>query len=319
VPAERSLPTMKLLITGVTGFIGGSIAKFAAQKGYPVVGIGKSERSYDRRLTRYIQADVIDVDWPSIIENFAPDVIFHGAGPASVGSSVAAPWDDLRESVLTWAALLEGIRRSTLNPLILFPSSAAVYGKPAQFPTPESKAVAPISPYGFHKAACELLAREYADCFKLNILILRFFSVFGPRQYSHVIWEIYRQLSGENPIVWLTGTGEESRDYLYIDDAVQAIFDLVQAQSRSAENGRCRIMNVGSGTTTKICDVAEQVKNLTAPQKSVQYRDMPIPGDPEQTCADIRLLRSFLPSWNPRPLASALADCVAVWKRRCSP
>jgi len=310
---------MKLLITGVTGFIGGSIANFAAQQGYPVVGIGKSERPCDGRLARYIQADVVDVDWPAIIEDFAPDVIFHGAGPASVGSSVSAPLDDLRESILSWAALLEGIRRSALRPLILFPSSAAVYGNAGQFPTPESNPVNPISPYGFHKAACELLACEYADCFKLNILVLRFFSVFGPRQYRHVIWEIYQQLSGENPIVWLTGTGEESRDYLYIDDAAQAIFDLVQTQSRSEENSKYLIINVGTGTTTRVCEVAERLKNLAAPQKSVRYRGTPIPGDPEQTCADIRLLRSLLPSWNPQPVASALAHCVAVWQRRCSP
>jgi UDP-glucose 4-epimerase len=310
---------MKLLVTGVTGFIGGNLAQFADRDGHAVFGIAKSEQPLDCTLRRYIRSDLMDRDVSKLIQDFAPDVIFHGAGPASVASSISAPVDDLRKSILSWAVVLEATRRSGTNPLVLFPSSGAIYGNPVKYPTPENSPVTPISPYGFHKAACELLAREYSDCFKLNIVVLRFFSVFGPRQRSHVIWELYQQLSGENRTVWLRGTGQESRDYIYVDDAVEAILALIRLWSRSPEARKHLIINIGTGRTTRIFEVAEQLKNLTAPQKSVQYRGMPIPGDPEQTCADIRVLRSLLPSWNPRSVTAALTDCVAVWKRQgCS-
>jgi hypothetical protein len=85
------------------------------------------------------------------MKRYAPDVVFHAAGSASVGASMSDPVSDYNASVGTWAALLEGIRQSALKPRIFFPSSAAVYGNPATLPVSEDAALAPISPYGHNK------------------------------------------------------------------------------------------------------------------------------------------------------------------------
>jgi len=305
---------MKLLVTGATGFIGGNVAKSAVLEGYSVVGIGKSERPSDCKMDDYIRADIINSDLAPIIKDFSPDVVFHGAGPASVASSICAPVRDLREATLTWASVLDGIRRSGTDPLVLFPSSAAVHGNALEYPTSENSPVRPISPYGFHKAACELISREYSECFNINIIVLRFFSLFGPRQHRHLVWEVYQQLIGEPSAVWLKGTGKESRDYLYIDDAVEAILNLVQIRSRLQTNGRDLVINLASGRTVGTYELADQLRKLVAPTKSVLCRGVAIRGDPEHMCADIGVLRSLIPSWAPRPLQLALVDCVALWK-----
>src|ERR671922_2028500 len=125
---------MKLLITGVTGFMGGSIAQFAARQGHDIFGIGNSKQSLPCDLQRYVQADIINSNLSTIIGDFAPDVIFHAAGPASVASSISVPVQDLREAVLSWASVLEGVRLSGIDPLLLIPSRAAGYGNSLEYP-----------------------------------------------------------------------------------------------------------------------------------------------------------------------------------------
>ena len=86
------------------------------------------------------------------------------------------------------------------------PASAAVYGNPSTLPVNETAELRPISPYGFHKIACELLAREAAQCFDQDVLICRFFSVFGRKQHRLLVWELYQQLVGSDDAISLDGT-----------------------------------------------------------------------------------------------------------------
>jgi len=254
-----------------------------------------------------------------IIRDFMPDVLLHAAGPASVSLSLAAPIEDLQAGVLTWANTLESVRRSKLQPLILFPSSAAVYGNPTKLPVCEDAVIAPISPYGFHKAACELLAREYSECFDLDIIVCRLFSVFGVAQRRLLISELYQQLSGPDATVWLQGSGTESRDYLDIDDVAAVLFRLVdnrlRMRKKSLYNGRYLVVNVASGEEINALDLAKQLRNLVAPAKMIRCRDTNRPGDPGRWCADISLLRSLIPSWRPKPFSVALSQCVAMWQK----
>ena len=173
---------MKLLITGTRGFVGGSIGRLATQLGHDVLGVGRAAQPATDWTGKHLTADVVSADLAPLIRNFAPDVIFHAAGTASVGASFTAPLDDLRASLMSWTNLLDSVRRSGANPLILFPSSGAVYGRLQSLPVKEDAEIQPISPYGFHKAACELLAREYAVCFGQRLVVCRLFSLFGVQQ-----------------------------------------------------------------------------------------------------------------------------------------
>jgi UDP-glucose 4-epimerase len=305
---------MRILITGSRGFLGGSVGRFAAANNHEVLGLGRSSQPEVDWPGGYIQADVAGADLSEIIRDFAPDVILHAAGTASVSASFEAPLDDLRAAALTWANTLDGVRRSGIKPLTVFPSSAAVYGNASRLPIRESAAVAPISPYGFHKAACELLAREYAVCFGLQVMVCRIFSLVGVAQRRLLIWELYRQFTGPDDTVWLQGVGTESRDYLHADDFALAVLQLADRRPRLFERGSCITINIASGEETKAYEIARQIGGLTAPDKTIRCRNVGRPGDPHSWRADISLARSFLPSWQPRPLSSSLAQCVTQWQ-----
>ncbi len=214
-------------------------------------------------------------------------------------------------AILTWADTLEAVRRSGERPLVVFPSSAAVYGNPATLPVPETALVDPISPYGFHKAACEILAREYATCFGLSLLVCRLFSVFGFGQRRLLVWELFRQFDGPGTTVRLQGTGRESRDYLHTDDIGDALLHLC---ARPVVAGECALVNLASGLRTETLDLALRMKSLLGSTKDVVCRGESRRGHPDQWQADIGRLRALAPAWHPRDLSSSLQRCLNQWK-----
>jgi UDP-glucose 4-epimerase len=304
---------MRLLVTGSNGFLGSSLGQLAIRDGCEVLGIGRSSQPIPVWAGRYFQQDVAHSDLRAVIDDFAPDVVLHAAGAASVGLSFATPLDDLRGAILTWANILDALRRSGQRPIVIFPSSAAVYGNPTKLPVGEENAIAPISPYGFHKAACELLGREYAECFGLDIIVCRLFSVFGVAQRRLLIWELYQQLVGSDT-VWLQGSGTESRDYLAIDDIWTAVFHLIENSGHAAGKGHYLVLNVARGEEVMVRDVAQELRTLIAPDKSIHCHGIERPGDPQRWCADLSRLHSLIPDWRPKPFSLALSQCVAAWQ-----
>ena len=309
---------MRLLITGSAGFVGGSVGRHAAAAGHDVVGVARRSQPEAGWVGQHVTADAATTDLAPVVAAADPDVVFHAAGSASVGNSVSAPLDDFRAAVVSWANLLDGIRRSGRRPLVVFPSSAAVYGNPTELPVVESAPVAPISPYGFHKAACELLAREYADCFGLRVLVVRVFSVFGPSQRRLLVWDLFRQAAAAEPEMWLDGTGRESRDYLHVDDLCSLVLRLADGPG---EAGGVRTVNAGRGEETSVLALAEHVRAATAgvDAKPIRCRGHARPGDPIRWRADVSLLGRLAPGWSPQPLADGIARCVAEWRRAGAP
>jgi UDP-glucose 4-epimerase len=302
---------VKILITGGGGFVGGSFGRHAARAGHAVLGVGRASQPPHAWPGEYAQADVLTSDLSELVASFEPEVLMHAAGTASVAASFKYPLDDLRASVLTWANVLDSVRRSGARPLLVFPSSAAVYGDAAELPVKESAPARPVSPYGFHKAACETLGREYAECFHSRVLVCRLFSVFGEAQRRLLVWELYRQLSGPDEAAWLEGTGEETRDYLHADDASSAVLALAENLSASGEGFTA--VNVASGAETRVLDLAARLGALVAPGKEIRRRGRARPGDPRRWLADTTLLRTLAPRWSPRPLDESLARTVAAW------
>ncbi len=303
---------MKLLVTGSRGFVGGSVGRWAAAAGHDVLGIARSSQPEADWPGRYMQADVLSAPLAETIREFAPDAVLHGAGTASVGGSLTAPLEDLRAAVLTWANTLESIRLSGVRPVILFPSSAAVYGNPAALPVGEDAPVSPVSPYGFHKAACELLAREYAECFGLSVAVCRVFSVFGPRQRRLLVWELFSQMTGPSPGVALQGTGRESRDYLSVDEIAEALLGLA-AHPRLTQPG-ASVINLCRGEETPVLELAHLLSAACGSGKPVTCRGAAQTGNPVRWAGDASRLRSLLPLWQPEPLADGLRRCAAAWR-----
>ena len=304
---------LKILITGSNGFIGGSLGRHAARAGHTVLGVARASQPAAGWPGGYAQADVLSSDLSGVVREFAPDLVVHAAGTASVGASLQTPLDDLRAAVLTWANTLDGVRRSGLKTLVVFPSSAAVYGEQSVQPVGEESPSRPISPYGYHKTACELVAREYAECFGLRVAMCRLFSTFGPAQRRLLVWELYRQFAGPDHIVWLQGTGAEVRDYLHADDVSSALLGLAERLLGEPEGARHIVVNVASGEETSVLELAGRMRALVAPHKEVRCRNVERAGDPRTWRADTERLRSLVPGWQPQPLPDALARCVAAW------
>jgi len=301
---------VRLLITGISGFIGGSVGRYAAQIGHDVLGTGRANDGGDEWPGLYTRV-VGPEDLATVIQEFRPDVLVNAAGTASVGASVQEPLNDFHGSVQTCADVLDAVRRSDSRPLVVIPSSAAVYGNPVSLPVAEDAVPQPISPYGFHKAACELLAREYAQCFALNVLVCRFFSVFGSAQRRLLVWELYQQLAGPEQIAWLSGTGEETRDFIYIDDLADALLQLIEKFEQTKRN--YLVVNVASGVETSVLHLAETLRDLVGRGKEIHCRGQQRRNDPLRWRADISLLESLLPSWRSRELKDGLSACATAW------
>jgi nucleoside-diphosphate-sugar epimerase len=225
-----------------------------------------------------------------------------------------SPLDDLRAAAMTWANVLDGVRRSKLRPVVIFPSSAAVYGNPIGLPVAENSPTFPISPYGFHKLACELIAAEYAKCFGVDSIICRIFSVLGPTQHRLLVWEIFEKITGPKDSVYLLGSGNESRDYLHIDDIANAVLALVETVPRKGD-AAARIFNFGSGSETRVSELATEMVRLTGSKKPIEYMGQLRRGDPSRWCASMTKTKMAIPGWAPRLLTVSLGQCIAEWNQ----
>lgn len=299
---------MKLLVTGALGFVGGSVARHAQRRGHAVVGTALPE-DLARDPGFPFRAPAGDDALRALVEEVAPDVVFHGAGRASVAGSITAPGDDFAGSVLTWQALLEAVRRSSRRPVLILPSSAAVYGDPARLPVTEDAPLSPISPYGFHKRLCETLGAEYAACFGLDVIVARLFSVIGPAQRRLLLWELYSQLAGPGGGATLQGTGRETRDFLHVDDVAEVLLRLAAARRAGLQ-----IVNVASGEERSVLELAEAVRDRVAPGKAITCLGQARPGDPARWQADVGRMLAQVSPFRPRAFGEALDDCVAGYR-----
>ena len=299
---------MRLFVTGCSGFVGGSLGRFASACGHEVLGLSRSHQVPPGWTGRHVTADVSQADLAAVVSDFRPDAVFHGAGSASVAGSVSAPTDDFRASVGSWVNLLDAVRRSGLAPVVAFPSSAAVYGNPAALPVDERAAIDPISPYGFHKAACELLAREYAQCFGLRTLVVRIFSLFGPAQHRLLLWELYSQAAGAAAEIGVAGTGRETRDYLHVDDFSRLTLALLSAGSTGT-------VNVASGSECSVMSLCECIQGHLGTRKPVRCGGRTQPGDPSRWRADTAVLAARLgrPAADVPPLDESVGRCLRSW------
>jgi UDP-glucose 4-epimerase len=304
----------KVLITGANGFIGGSLANAWVCDGARVVGLCRRSAAasgLDPRIEMQTSSFTLD-ELAAELRRIEPDVLFHAAGTASVAESLENPNKDFAATVALFQTVLEATRRSGTRPVVVYPSSAAVYGNPEILPVSENAAVRPLSPYGYHKAMAELLAQEYAACFDIPVLVVRLFSVFGARQRRLLVWELFRKLR-EEAEVEVQGTGQEIRDFLAVEDVATAVAALARAVSSTRG---CTIANVASGRGTSVRDMAELMRRLTGSEKRIAYANQRRPGDPDRWIADIARLDRLggVPAGSERyDLEGRLAATVRAW------
>jgi UDP-glucose 4-epimerase len=271
---------LKILIIGSEGFIGSHSVEFFLQKGWQVYGVDfkdvpRGNYRYQKMLSHTFSYDIL-------FKNIQPDVCLMAAGSANVSLSISQPLSDFDANTTDVIKVLESIRGYAPSCKFINLSSAAVYGSPEQLPVKETAVVHPLSPYGWHKYYSELLCKEYHTVYNLSTCSLRPFSVYGPGQCKLLFWDIYQKTKNNTESIELFGTGEESRDFIYIDDLVKGVFLIVSNAELKGE-----VYNLASGQETKIKNVAMLFLEQLGYHGQLVFNQKVKQGDPLNWCADI--------------------------------
>lgn len=273
---------MRVLIVGTNGFIGSNVRRLLAAR-HGIVGADIDPPRVEGDLQ--IAADNPDFLW--LIERAGVDAIVNCTGAASVPASFESPFHDYTLNTVRVVQMLEAIRQSGRSIRFVQLSSAAVYGNPVQIPVSEASAVSPVSPYGWHKLQAELVCQEYSRIHGVESLCLRIFSAYGPGLRKQVFWDVFRKAQ-RGPQVELFGTGEETRDFIFVDDIAEAIDCALQ---RGTFDGRS--VNVGSGLSTTVRDAVTTLLGQLGSSSMPVFKGAGRRGDPERWQADIGALRSL--------------------------
>ncbi len=285
---------MRALVTGCAGFIGSHLTESLLSDGHHVVGIDCFNDNYGRPLKlqnlkaaqgwesfEFVPIDLARGELDDLTRDV--DVIFHLAAEPGVRSSWGMRFETYsRNNVLATQCVLEA---AAANPdvRVVYASSSSVYGDAEDFPTQEHARPRPHSPYGVTKLAAEHLALLYSANLGLDVVCLRYFSVYGPRQRPDMAFNRFCRaaLTGEQLNVF--GDGRQVRDFTYVDDVVAATRSA--AVSQTALGG---VYNVGGASQVSVRDAIEILEDLIGDTARVDYGASEA-GDVRRTSADIRL------------------------------
>jgi UDP-glucose 4-epimerase len=300
-----------ILVTGGAGFIGGHLVAQLASQGYNIkvidnLSTGKlSNIDFSAGKIEFIDGDIRDFDLVNrCLQNV--DGVFHLAAQTSVPFSIKNPAfnDDVNikgTSNLLNASVENGIKR------FVFVSSCAVYGNPTYLPIDEKHPVNPISPYAKSKLASEQECVKLHKQALLNSVVIRFFNVYGPRQglseYSGVITKFMEQIKNNQPLV-LYGDGSQTRDFVYVTDAVNALILAYQSPDVSGD-----VFNIGTGVATSIKELAKMTLSLTDKKLGIDSQKERV-GDIQQSFANISKAQKMLKYAPKFDLRRGLADTL---------
>ncbi len=286
------------LVTGAAGFIGSSLCRALIKRGDEVRGIdnffsGKAENiAAIRSQMDFREASLLDRQAMQAA-CAGVDYVFHEAAIPSVPRSIADPQTSHEANVTGTLNLLVAARDAGVK-RVIYASSSSVYGETPTLPKREEMPPDPISPYAVQKAANELYMKSFHRTYGLETTSLRYFNIFGPwqdpaSQYSGVIAKFcLRMLRGDTPEIY--GDGNQSRDFTYIANAVQAN---LLAAAASTENAAGKTFNVACGQRVTLNEVAVIIRKLTGYQGDIIHQPNR-PGDIRDSLADISLARKHL-------------------------
>jgi UDP-glucose 4-epimerase len=305
------------LVTGAAEFIGSHLVERLLRDGVRVTGVDCFTGYYDPLLKRRnLEAAARDPGFTLIELDLARDdlarlpdatAVFHQAAQPGVRASWGREFETyVQHNVLATQRLLERYLRVPLERFV-YASSSSVYGDAERFPTPEDALPRPFSPYGVTKLAGEHLALLYGRNFGMPVVSLRYFTVYGPRQRPDMAFHRFcRALWTGEPLA-VYGDGRQSRDFTYVDDAIEAN---LRAWRRAKPQA---IYNVGGGSQVEVLEAIAILERACGAKARIEWKPLP-PGDPPRTRADATRLSADL-EWVPSvPIERGLA-AEAAWTR----
>lgn len=276
----------KVLVTGASGFIGRRLALFFLEKQYEVVGWNRI------REDNVFPIESVDMSSIDSIEKelslVKPDIIIHCAGSADVGKSVKNPEMDFQGNVVLTHNLLFAMHRLGMKDTrFVFLSSAGVYGNPKSLPITEDMEVNPLSPYAVHKVMCEDLCKYFVKNYGMDVKVARIFSAYGAGLRKQIFWDMHNKVLNTGKLE-MFGTGNESRDYIHVNDVVKSIFLL------ATKDSEYNVFNVANGEEITIRSVSECfAKYNHIPKEKIHFNGVVREGDPLNWKADIQRISSI--------------------------
>lgn len=290
---------MKAVVTGAAGFIGSHLAEELVACGHKVIGIDCLTDYYPRAIKEmniqnlvkspnfnFIERNLLDLDLVKLLNGV--DAVFHEAAQPGVRNSWGVNFSTyVSHNILATQAMLEASKKASSLEYFVFASSSSIYGDSETYPTKEDTIPMPISPYGVTKLACEHLCNTYLKGFGLPVVILRYFTVYGPRQRPDMAFNKFIRSALMNEAITVYGDGLQTRDFTFVSDIIEANMLILKNQIRSG------VFNIGGGTTTTINYVIQILKALTGKNINVKHV-ISEKGDVKHTCADITRAKQVL-------------------------
>ncbi|MEX0788744.1 MAG: NAD-dependent epimerase/dehydratase family protein [Anaerolineales bacterium] len=289
---------MNFLVTGAAGFLGSALANRLAREGHQVQGLDDLSSGERDRLSSDVLFNRGDVtDRPKLWTLLQDvDCVYHLAARVSVPESVLYPREYNAVNVGGTVSLMEAMRDVGVKRVVLT-SSGAVYGDKHSQPLHEEMPASPRSPYAVSKLAAEAYVRTIGALWGIETVCLRVFNAYGPGQplpaaHPPVIPHFLRQAARGGTMI-LHGNGEQTRDFVYVDDVVEAM-----VAAATAPNVDRKIINIGSGQETSVRRLAQSVLEAAGSDAQWLFKEDQDQG-PSRMCADIRLARTTL-GYQPR-------------------
>ena len=297
---------MNFLVTGGAGFIGSHVCEALLHKGHSVWALDDLNDFYNPKLKKanlrdiqslakpfeFLQGDLVDKEAvEDVMASVRFDQIIHLAARAGVRPSLNDPALYQRVNVEATVNVLEAARKSGVKKLIIA-SSSSVYGVNSKVPFSEDDPIfQPISPYAASKLACEALGHVYHHVYGMDITMLRFFTVYGPRQRPDLAIRKFAELIRRGKPIPVYGDGSTARDYTYISDILQGVMACTEKEFGY------QVFNLGESQTVTLSRLIEVLESALGMKASLE-RLPPQPGDVPLTCADISKAFTFL-GYNP--------------------
>lgn len=287
----------KVLVTGGAGFIGSHIVDALLLDGHTVQVIDNLSSGEKRNLPDTVPLHVVDIcsrDAKGVVKAFAPDVLVHAAAQISVRASMDDPGFDAQVNVAGFVSLLSELRNIPGARCVFLSTGGAIYGEQDTFPAREDHAVNPESVYGLSKRIGEQYLAFWERVWGVKSTTLRLANVYGPRQNPHgeagVVAIFCKGLLQRSPLV-INGSGEQTRDFVYVGDVARAVAESV----RGTHSG---IFNIGTGIETSVNTLVANLKRAAATEGAVSHgpgKD----GEQQRSCIDPRRAFSVF-GWAPK-------------------
>ncbi|TCJ15255.1 SDR family oxidoreductase [Rubrobacter taiwanensis] len=287
---------MRVLLTGGAGFIGSHVAERLLERGHEVAVVDDLSSGRLENLPEGVLFHELDVrgGCGRVFEEFRPEAVSHQAAQMDVRRSVREPDFDAEVNILGTIRLLENCVRYGVRRFVFASTGGAIYGEQERFPATEEHPQYPLSPYGVSKLAGERYLHYYEAQYGLPYVVLRYSNVYGPRQDPHGEAGVVAIFSGNlaaGRTSTINGTGEQTRDYVYVGDVARA--NLLALES-GAPSG---VYNIGTGVETSVNELYEKLRRLSG-------RDLPPehgpakPGEQLRSCVSYGKAERLL-NWRP--------------------